>query len=361
LYIFAAHSFKTLRCTQVSTVAGLVIGGALRIRKAFDDTLSQLGDAEREMAEERRRRQHRSRVSKECDEALLRFIASLQAALDGSFRSIPESVLAIKELRSARAAGQAPPEAEDAEKRLWDKLKVATFSKMVAAVVSFNVLHLVLRVQLHLLGRSSFFLAPGLAPGLEPLTMADRGAFLSLTYNHLLGDGLKGLVAAVDKAAAEVLADCALASKLDCAATCALLGRIREKVHGEGLLQFVVPPEQPSRDVAPEVQRMLDESWDILESPAFAHALAAALDQSSSVLTEQLRATVFACAQSPVARDEAPAVAKPLPSLLVQLKPARTIFATENSRCVHAEATRGLIETTALMDAVFVSADPSVT
>lgn len=337
----------------------MIVGGALRVRKLYDDTLSQLGDVERDAAEERRRRQHRSRISKECDEALLRFIASLQAALDGSFRSIPESVLAIKELRSARAAGNAHPEAEDTEKHLWDTLKVATFSKMVSATLSFNVLHLVLRVQLHLLGRRSFSDLSGSALGQEPLTMDDRGAFLSLTYNHLLGEGLKALVAAVDRAATEVLMDCALASKLDCDATSTLLDHIHKAVLAKGLVQFVVPPEQLLTDVAPTVQSMLDESWDIVESPAFANALAAALEQSSFVLIEQVRTTVFASSPSSTATDEP--VTKPLPSLLVQLKPAKTIFATESSRCVHADATRSLAEITALMNAVFESADSAST
>jgi len=360
--MFRIPRITHLLCAQVGAVAGLVVGGALRVRKLYDDTLSQLGDAERDVAEERRRRQHRNRISKECDEALLRFIASLQTALDGSFRSIPESVLAIKELRSARAAGNASPEAEEAEKHLWDTLKVATFSKVVSAIISFNVLHLVLRVQLHLLGRRSFLdTSKSRAPGQEPLTMDDRGTFLSLTYNHLLGEGLKGLVTAVDRAATEVLVDCALASKLDCNATFTLLDRIRETVLAEGLVQFVVPPEQLLNDVAPMVQSMLDETWDIVESPAFANALAAALEQSSSVLTEQLRSTVFASSQPPGASDEPSIVAKPLPSLLVQLKPARTIFATESSRCIHADATRGLAEISALMDAVFESVDSAST
>ena len=62
----------------VGAVAGVVVGGLVRARRTFDETLQMLSDAERQMNDLRLRQQHLDRIKRECDEALLRFITTLQ-------------------------------------------------------------------------------------------------------------------------------------------------------------------------------------------------------------------------------------------------------------------------------------------
>jgi len=102
--------------------------------------------------------------------------------------------------------------------------------------------------------------------------------------------------------------------------------------------------------VSEETARLLDETWDVVESPQFAAAYNASVGRSFDVLVGQLQQTVFTNTggSSPVGR--------PLPSLLVHVKPSKTIFLIDDSdRSVHADATSALLEVAALSDAVFDS------
>ena len=239
-------------------------------------------------------------------------------------------------------------------------------------LVSVNLLHLVLRVQLHILGRCSYQ-QEGNEGGDESLTLEVRGAFLSLTYSYMLGDGLKAMSAAARAASTEVLAETGLTSKLDCADTAALLAGIRARLEaGQGggtadeqspLLLFILAPGALLKDASAATQAMLDETWDVVESPAFSAALGAALDKSASVLGDQLQRSVFAAPvatgpASPVPASPVPAstsTALPLPRLLVQLKPSRTVLLVEEGRSPHGDATSSLPEVQDLAGAIFGS------
>jgi len=384
------------RAVVIGGIAGVVIGGIVRARRAIDDAMAELADADNLRLRTSQRHLHLARVSRESDEALLRFVASLEAALESKFSGIPACVAAIKDMRSRRptAPHMAPtspsdavsaptPSHADQEKELWDELKVATFTKLAVALLMMTLLQLTLMTQLHILGRHNFlnFKATAEEPG---LTMAVRGSFLSLTYTHMLGDGLNQLADAVKPVVRRVLSGCTLTTKLDCDATASLLRRVCDGVDSSAspaadgargreeattpLARFVVAPSQHLQGASPAAQAMLDETWDIVESPAFAAALTAALDRSLGVLKDQLAISVFrggpGLAQSPALTSPGPPssaqqavvlVSKPLPSVLVQLKPSKTVLAVEGQRSVHADATVNLPEVQALMSAVFDS------
>ena len=100
---------------------------------------------------------------------------------------------------------------------------------------------------------------------------------------------------------------------------------------------------------------MLNETWDVVESPQFAVAMTNVLDKSLDVLADQILDTIF----TPPRRHEedgvlAP-VSKPMASLLTQLKPSKTVLVVDGDTPVHAEATRELLTVCNLCEAIFDS------
>ena len=82
------------RSIVIGGVAGVVISGILRARRAYHDAMDMVLDAETQAAERRKAEQETrrkecclERTSKECDVAFLRFITSLDDAIDNKIFS----------------------------------------------------------------------------------------------------------------------------------------------------------------------------------------------------------------------------------------------------------------------------------
>ena len=315
--------------------------------------MTTIQDAETRLAAARNRASHLERARRETSEAMVKFLSSLSTAIEATYARLPECVAEIKQARSQKKRGEAAPDLED---KLWDELKVKTFARLVLAILEVNLLHLVLQTQIHILGRSY--------DATVPLSMEVRAKFLTLTYTHLLGVGLKAMAAELETVSAEVLAGTGLSTKLDCSECTALLVRIRERfeereapaaaaVGCSPLARFVVAPSQCLEGASPEAQAMLDETWDIAESPSFAAALSSSLDRSFALLAEQMGSTIFSGAVG--------AISKPLPSVLVQLKPTKTALVVDaaTGRSAHADAASAIPEVRALMEGIFGSQAPA--
>jgi hypothetical protein len=363
----------------LGAVSGVVFASVFRAKRTLDDALFRLDDAQRRIVIQRRIETLVARVQRECDEALLRFITTLSNSLDSTFVAIPSL---ISELKSARSRRSKENNTSDEELQLWNKLKVTVFTKLVVSIYGFHLVNLVLRLQLHILGRIQST-QNTTDVGDKSLSVDDRASFLSLTYNYILGDGLHALAGTVAPIAAEVLSDVSFGKRLDCSSITALVRRIREKVEGptsecamapHPLVQFIIFPSHLRKGVSPLTQAMLEETWDCAESPQFARALTASLDRSLDLLGDQLSKTLFTSeAKTPPSSSDASAssenvesmpvdtvVTKPLPSLLVQLKPSKTIFLISHvdGRSAHADSAALLGDVRVLCDAIFRSEPP---
>ena len=121
------------------------------------------------------------------------------------------------------------------------------------------------------------------------------------------------------------------------------------------LVRFIICPEGNQDNTPANVQQMLDETWDVVESPAFAAALEQSLNESFLVLSDQF-------ASGPFARSDALAVSSPgrpgqpqfyelttgtvqvqtsmpLARLAIHMKPSKTCLnVTTDGICTHARA-----------------------
>jgi peroxin-3 len=358
---------------------GVVIAGIVRARRAVNDAISLIDDAERrwsrQMTELHRRKHHLSRIRQECDVTLLRFVASLSSSLHSQFSDSSAIVQQIKQLRERRLLDASSVSVGD-EKALWDKLRVVSLTHFMVGFYSFNILHVVIRIQMHILGRYNFIRSSsdgGEAESQEersPFSREVRGEFLSLTYNFILGGGLQMLRDALSPIVEEIFTDCEHTKKLDCETIIGRLRRVREKFDHAGLVpsplvKYIMVPDHVLKNACPAAQSMLNETWDIVESPQFAEAMSGVLDKSLEVFSDQILRNIFTSPNAKIG-DEADGtseithpVTKPVANVINQLKPSKTILVVDNDKSIHAEATSHLPVLQNLCEAIFDSEEDS--
>jgi peroxin-3 len=289
------------------------------------------------------RRQRMARCRDEAAMALSGFLSTVRRVVDERTDTLQE-LRELKKLRAERsrrhAAAAAASLSEETtaarrEKELWERVKVRSVTKMMASAYAHSLLFLVLTVQVNLLGGRLFEeqiyrahdnendneghghageeSASVAAERRMSSYQASHRFVLTHTYEHFFSRGLVQLIDAVERAAADALAewDVLDASSLNFTIdqfdggiqqARALVGEapsLSASGEARGLLRFLVPPFEGSAASAQlagsdELARsILDETWDLLESPVLDDALVACLNTTFDVMRDQHWGTVF--------------------------------------------------------------------
>lgn len=269
---------------------------------------------------------HMLRSRGECVPALLNFMQTLRKRV----YEIVDVTSPVKALKAGRG-GLSKQE----EQALWHQVKVSGFSRFFLAYYGFNLLNVMLRVQVHILGRYAFeasrqemlqaaqrdqeegqgprgeFCSLGdagyAATGSSSFGSDDRCRLLSLVYEHFLGEGLRRLKEAVEVAVREELGAWSVHAKIhvDYAELHDALMRIRRRLEGprgvllaeSPLLQYVLDAASQAEDLGPPGSRlheMVNETWDAFESPSFKLAVEDCLDVTFRVFLEDLFRSLYA-------------------------------------------------------------------
>ena len=131
------------RAIILGAVTGAVAAGVVHARRGLNRAMAALHEAENRILEEHRRQHHLARIRRECDEALLRFIASLSSSLNSHFSEETSLVHRLKALRQSGCSDSSK------QQELWTELKVMAFTHFMVGYYSFNLLHMVIRIQMH--------------------------------------------------------------------------------------------------------------------------------------------------------------------------------------------------------------------
>lgn len=332
--------------------------------------------------EEKRSREYLVRARYECRPAVLNFLPTLRNRLY-ALVDIAAPVRELKLLRRGQGQGVENRGAlgdEDLEAGLWEDVKVTSFTRLIAAMYAFCALSLTLHLQIHILGRHSLEQASKLTPAAvsgiveeevvveeeDDLPMEARHAFLSATYEYMLGRGLKLLTADVESAVRQHTVSWQCRSKIEVGKEelIAMIRRIRKEVEGgrkpstvdvileqassvvsgapaavptspeDLLLRYIINPDdvQPTDEppvarsassstssegaesetpidplararINARVQGMLNETWDTVESPNFKIALKDSLNTTFEVLYRQINAKVYRIPSARLADD----------------------------------------------------------
>ena len=272
------------------------------------------------------------------------------------------------------------------ETELWESIKVKSLSRLLVTTYCHSLLLLVLTVQVHLLGGRLFreeeeeaeaeqvseAPADGAAEvnittngdatsttsslGLQsrtkskssrsssmpmPSYQATHRAVLTQTYGQFFSSGLADLLAAVEEGVREVFANYDVtdpdsmhitADQFRAAAT-----QVRAAVEGgrsemlrSALAQYIVPSEDNFTDnvTDPIAAHILEETWDVLESPTFAAAEREVLDVTFAMLIEGGWGGIFSPKRTDIVPVGAPQAGstRPLAQVVTQLRRTTSTF-----------------------------------
>ncbi|KAI0540818.1 Peroxin-3 family protein [Xylaria digitata] len=238
---------------------------------------------------------------------------------------------------AAQDGGQALQRARKTKRQLWDDLTISSITRAFTLVYTLALLTMLTRIQLNLLGRRSYLssvvsLATGATQSTISLENNDddnpEQAYGSdfetnrkyLTFSWwLLNRGWTDVMEKVETAVREVFGHLSPRDLLSFDTFSQLALEVRKKVEmtsgsdrpGAQWLPFLLPPtpledfvlkesgvlgdsatatahqpatSSPASTITPALRRLLDETSDLVESPAFCHVLTLLLDAGFSVL-----------------------------------------------------------------------------
>ncbi|KAI0128804.1 Peroxin-3 family protein [Xylariales sp. AK1849] len=269
-------------------------------------------------------------------------VASLQSesGVHASQIALPSPSAAGGGAQDGGQAPQSPQKTRKTKRQLWDDLTISSITRAFTILYTLGLLTMLTRVQLNLLGRRSYLssvvsLATGTAQSTISLENNDddddsEQAYGSdfdtnrkyLTFSWwLLNRGWTDIWQRVEQAVREVFGHLSPRDLLSYDTFSQLTIEVRKKVEGqtEGdpkgskWLSFLLPPTNledfvlresgvlgdsattetrtgtpsPTSTTPPPLRRMLDETSDLIESPAFSHVFTLILDAGFSVLLSQ--------------------------------------------------------------------------
>jgi peroxin-3 len=239
----------------------------------------------------------------ETAKALVGFLATARRVLDEA----TDTSAATKQLKELRAAAallkteNSNIDSNEQQERLWNEVKRKSVARLIATAYALSILFLVLSVQVHLLG-GRLFRVQGSDDAKDDI--ASRHEFvLTHLFESFFETGIERLVRAVERAVEQCWSDCNVLDpaflEMNIQTIDRLLQKVRFQVESEtNLLSFLLSDQhssESSNNVIADstATTILDETWDLLESPVFADAQRHCLDTTFTVLKEQHWGTIF--------------------------------------------------------------------
>jgi peroxin-3 len=317
----------------------------------------------------RMRRQRMTRCREEVLNAVEGFLPTMRRILDERTSTRAEAS-GMKALRSHSTEVQSPVTDQitndqihrrEQEQELWSKIQLKLLTRMLATAYVHTILFLVLTVQVNLLG--SRLLEEQLGSGGQSPSLASVGPdgvasdrmgsyqashrFVLLhTYDNFFEHGLLSLIITVERAVSDALASnkerwnvfdrCSLnwskelmEEMIETIRTSIEEGRAchssrRSSRPPRSLFRFLMPPsahvETPMDDEM--AASILDETWDLVESPVMLDAQRDCLNTTFDILRDQHWGDLFATTTG----DCSGWTTKPLAAVIPRLKHAAASF-----------------------------------
>ncbi|KAK4448522.1 peroxin-3 [Podospora aff. communis PSN243] len=281
-----------------------------------------------------------------------------EAGMHTSQISIPPMTPAVSAEGAASEAPQTPQKPRKTKRQLWDDLTISSITRAYTLIYTLGLLAMLTRIQLNLLGRRSYLssvvsLATGGAQATISLENNDDDGTPSQEYGSdfdvnrkyltfswwLLNRGWVDVMQRVEAAVRQVFGHLSPRDTVSLETFSRLTSEVRRRVEGSSpasggastqWLPFLLPPAsmedfvlresgilddapadpygassaQPSPSSAASLRLLLDETADLIESPAFGQVLAQLLDAAFAVLlTNKLAAGAFEAPPSAELRD----------------------------------------------------------
>ena len=238
------------------------------------------------------------RCRHEVSRAMMDFLPTLKKAITKETDITAE----MEELKSIRAlkkegAGEQSDSIREHEGKLWNSIKNKSITRLATTVYAHAIVFLVLTVQVNLLGGRLLRDEQEESTEENLTDESDRyrsshKTVLAKTYHHVFAKGIPALTEVVGKSVDDTLQNWNVlggdnVSLNDVSSWMETIRDVIERRQQKGgsssaLIQFIIPDETSSASSDESMDELaryiLDETYDLLESPTFAHAERMCLD-----------------------------------------------------------------------------------
>lgn len=292
----------------------------------------------------RLRRQRMTRCREDTLKALNGFLPTLRRIIERE----TDTTQVRKALKKIRAARDSPDYSVEEERLLWATFKVRSMTQMIATAYAHTILFLVLSVQVNLLGGRLFYQHPHELNTSNGITSDDKQLayqtihrfVLTHTYEFFFQRGLTSLTHTVERAVTDMVADWDVLAPTSLRMTREsveeAISKIRAVVEGgrvgyrnghpRNLMRFLMPPSASLEVVIDyeQARSILDETWDLIESPVFADAQYDSLTTTFDILREKYWGSLF----EPVSElsEDSQWTTKPLATVITKMQKSSQSF-----------------------------------
>ncbi|KAJ3222032.1 peroxin, partial [Chytriomyces hyalinus] len=289
-------------------IAGVAIAGCGFA--AFKYTMHKMESSERERAQLRTAKNKLalrfSQLQSDCTSTVSRSLTLVSKQIY-PLCDVERITAQLQQMRADPSAYSSPEDAKRIKRELWEDLKIASFTRTLAAIYILNILNCFSHMQLNIIGRHT--LLPTISDSVSPIPSETEIQFLSFTY-FLLQIGQFELISRVKAAIESEFLGTSVSEDISCGELVAHLVNIRSKVEEieGGFSSFMLPIEGAEDDMLqgvhenanvkafsqdPILRGMVAELRDLTDSPDFSNVLKQSLDKTFAVLELHLKATLY--------------------------------------------------------------------
>ena len=228
----------------------------------------------------------------EASRAMVDFLPTLKKAIvkETDITAEMEELKSIRVKKKESGVREQSGDIREREGKLWNSIKNKSITRLVTTIYAHTIVFLVLTVQVNLLGgrllreeQQEESQEQSSSDGSDRYRSSHK-TVLAKTYHHVFSKGIPSLVEAVTKTVDDVLQnwDVLGGDEVSLDDVSSWMKTVRDSIekrqqkgNASALVQFIIPDvtEQSSEESMDELARyILDETYDLLESPSYAHA-----------------------------------------------------------------------------------------
>eukprot|EP00638_Chattonella_subsalsa_P006517 CAMPEP_0117762434 /NCGR_PEP_ID=MMETSP0947-20121206/17933_1 /TAXON_ID=44440 /ORGANISM="Chattonella subsalsa, Strain CCMP2191" /LENGTH=377 /DNA_ID=CAMNT_0005583735 /DNA_START=70 /DNA_END=1200 /DNA_ORIENTATION=- len=292
------------RTIGIGVALGVGVAAFFSVREALQEAEAIQKQQEEDLQNQKRREKYLNRAKSEAVTAVLSFLPTLDRRLKDAV-DINTPVRKLKALRKRAAqkssedkkeeeAASVNPDEEE-KNQLWDEVKITAFTRWLVAFYCFGFLSLVEELK-EAKRKKSALSSEDTHPQPMELTYEVRHQLMSATFDYLLGPGLLQLTADARQAVEIILPEWTVRNKTEVhyEGLASKLQELRKEIEvsHQQVLGYIIRPDTPNRSKG-LAQKLLNETWDAIESPHFYVSLQEGLSITLENLCTFLKTGIF--------------------------------------------------------------------
>lgn len=271
------------------SLVGLGVGGFYLMKRALMQKLQEFGELGKKMEQRKRKENELVRIQPEITTAVVTFLPPLRKQVNRLTDVVPITTK-LRDLRGKQKAGKAPASEQDLADAaaLWEDLKVHSLARMMGSIYSLTLLDLLLRVELHVAAKRGL-------DGPVPTSALVRQELMLKSTEYVVSTGVERLIELCGRQIRDSTKPWLMGTEAEVTKDeiVRVLNDARREIEKDSwyLPTTVAQEAAAGRTDEAELKSLMDETYDLLESPNFANVLGQALDLMFDSLFDDLFAS----------------------------------------------------------------------